>query len=278
MGLVYGVKHFAALKWLGDDKLETAKINFLDVVNLQRSPLPTENLTEILYSFIKPSKIMANDLANYRRMLFEKTLTADQCYDYLMKMWDRHIAEQKEDKNDNDLLNAFNNLGNRKSANAAISGNTTNKKDIPCRYHGTEKGCSKGKACPYSHSGHAGKKEKGKGKGRSASPSANKKEFPCFKNALGLCNKPAKECSFSHRALKPDELPALEKFKKRVAEAKAKAKAKAGAAVTVDGADSNPRRSKTPRKRSKKPKDGANDGPAPTDNATPKAKAPATAK
>ncbi len=78
--------------------------------------------------------------------------------------------------------------------------------------------------------------------------------------------------------MKPDELPALEKFKKRVAEAKAKAKAKPGAAATVDGADSKPHRSKTPRKRNKKPTDGTKDGPTPMDNATPKAKAPATTK
>ena len=90
-----------------------------------------------------------------------------------------------------------------------------------------------------------------------------------------MCNKPAKDCSFSHRALKPDELPALEKFKKRVAEAKAKAKAKAGAAAVVDGADQNARRPSKPRR---KKKDNGTDGPTPADNANPKAKAPAATK
>ena len=257
MSLVYGIQHCQALKWRGDEHLEAMQIGFLEVVSLQRTPLPSANLAEILYNYLRNSKVMANDLAAYRRQLVDNEMPADKRYDYLMRMWNRHIVEMKFDKNDGNLLQA---IGNPGKGNPHLAGGVTTQPKKPCKFWGTAEGCNKGKSCPFAHSGPAKAKSKAGANPRSQSPKGDPKEYPCFKHSMGMCPRSAKECKFSHRNLKPDEQPAFERFKKRVGELKTKNKTAAGA-VNKDGTGQDTaKRERTPKGKRSKSKKGKKSG------------------
>ncbi len=91
MGLVYGVKHFGLMKWLGDDHIESFKNNWMEVVNLQRTALSNSHLSEILLGLMEHSETMKNDVAEFRhRMTMEVNRGGD--YKYLMSIISRHVA------------------------------------------------------------------------------------------------------------------------------------------------------------------------------------------
>ena len=67
MGLVYNIQHFTKLSWLGDDKMEQFQNNWINVVTLQENPLDQRHLAELLFGLMEHSKVLAPDLAEYRR-------------------------------------------------------------------------------------------------------------------------------------------------------------------------------------------------------------------
>ena len=70
MGLVYGIQHFHDLKWMGDNNMEKCKSLWYDIVNLQSTPLENDHLAELLLNRMKESKVMAPDIALYRKDVY----------------------------------------------------------------------------------------------------------------------------------------------------------------------------------------------------------------
>ncbi len=153
-------------------------------------------------------------------------------YPYLMNIMSRHIAAQKEKSNNIALCQAIGKGGK-------VNVNPVGEK-LPCKFWADGKGCKFDKECKFYHDKKikqppkSPNKDKGGGKGpspRASSPSAAG-DTPCFKWNLNKCDLTAEVCRFKHRKCKPDELPALERYKTLDKDREAKKKAATVAAAT----------------------------------------------
>ena len=230
MGVVYGLKRYGTLRWLGYAKLETFWNNWLSVDSQQRSPLPESQRAEILLDLIDGKcNELSYDLAEYKRRQAEG-LTAPPDYEYLQRMIQRHISQMNQIKNNSKLTDAYS-----KTAGSVATGAAAPQK-AACKFFGTAKGCTmpdcrfyrdKSSKPKPQGGGMGGPGSKGPARASGSGGPGGGTDIVCFRFLTGSCPHTAENCKYTHRSLRPDEKPAFDKYK---ADVKARAKAAKGGA------------------------------------------------
>jgi hypothetical protein len=248
LNLLYGIQHFANLRWLGDKRKRDFLAIWKQVEALQRDELPERNRAEMLLEQLEQSHDLALEMQLYRNSMYARDGQHD--YRQLIAILEHHIRREAEQCNNKALMSAI--TGSAKPDKTEVPVNTATD-TTPCR-KGAE---CKNPKCAYKHpkgwkpgggGAEAGGKApnpkspkadpkgkakgQGKGEGRSKTPppaSTDSKKVPCFKFNMGLCKKSGQECKFAHRKVLPEEQSAFDKYKAEAAVAKAAAKQEAKA-------------------------------------------------
>ena len=97
MTTVYGYNHLYELEWYGDERIEEFSIKFIEIIDNLNETISDEAKCDILYKKMKLSKVLAEDLAHYRRQSVNKG--ADFTLDFLMDSMDRHVQLKQEEEN-----------------------------------------------------------------------------------------------------------------------------------------------------------------------------------
>jgi hypothetical protein len=244
MDLVYSLKHFAKVQWMGDKEKRKCLATWLEVEALQKTPIPEDNRAEMLLELMKNSSDMALEVSLYRQSLYQNGGKHD--YQRLLEIFRRTIVMEREEHNDKALTQGLTSLGTKptKPANPVTTpckyGDACNVAGCQFKHASPKKGQGAGKSPSNPKGGKqpGGKPPGGKQpnpKGKNPQPSPKKggdkgdKQTPCYRWNLGACPLPEGECKYAHRAVKGDEKDAFEKYKAGLQVAKAKAKAKAKA-------------------------------------------------
>ena len=248
MQQVYGLQAITDLEWYGDNNI-SAFVDMWKLVTTNNSIVLTEpQKAELLVQKMAPSKVLAQDIAYWRRLPHGNE---QRTHDYLITSMLRYLDRTHMDKNVEAQRRLVAPPGGKAPTAAATGGDSAAGGKRPCYFfnHGSCKNTDA--QCKFSHV-KVSADEKAKmvkperrERERSPSPAGGRKTAEgglghCFKFLKGEC-KNGDSCMFSHidqvevdrQKMAKAEAKAKAKAK---AEPKAKAKAKAAPANAVSGA------------------------------------------
>ena len=227
-GVIYSITDLMAVRWLGDEKIETFLNSWIAVLSGMREEPPLRVKEELFLEQMRKSQVLREEVAHYDRV--EKG-DPDKTYDFLVKSIRKFLERKRHRQNRQDMVKALSG-GQVRPGAAASSGPSPDKSQTPCSFF--QKGtCKKGKDCPYSHKKGA---ERGRTTTRTASGGANrspsgggargqskgqtsraatggassnpkpkvKSDRPCYAFNEGKCQK-GRDCKYSHRTMTETE-------------------------------------------------------------------------
>jgi hypothetical protein len=184
MTTVYGYNHLYELEWYGDERIEEFSIKFIEIIDNLNETISDEAKRDILYKKMKLSKVLAEDLAHYRRQSVNKG--ADFTLDFLMDSMDRHVQLKQEEENV-EAQNADLKKGSKRT-------------DIAADAAGADEVKRKKQAKEKATKEKAKKDEKKKVDAAPATTTDKKpKKGLCFFFQTGECKNTAAACTFEHR-------------------------------------------------------------------------------
>jgi hypothetical protein len=246
---LYGFQEIADIQWLGDENIFEFLERWTNMVRNNSIKLTDAQLATTLVEKMKPSKVLAQDIAYYHRL---PDGDEQKTYEYLINSMQRYLDRTQMDKN-NEGRRAFMRSGRSDTTLQAAGGSSAaggkaggggGKRWCYFFNHG---GCTNDK-CTWLHemapaderakmtrptrggsrSPSPDGKRKGGGKGKEKGSGGNQQQqqfkMPqyCKQFAKGNCNRP--DCMYIH-ASQEEVDRATANAKKREAELKAKAKA-----------------------------------------------------